>query len=137
MLLWAGLLALVLGIAAFAVDRRAGHVFHDRIPARWFRRIRRTTDYAKGARWLAISIALIAAAWLARRTLGDGPTGRLAFRASLAFLASLAGVVAGRAGWRVRRRCARGRGGRGVLAAMARRGGWCSARLWLSWQAWR
>jgi membrane-associated phospholipid phosphatase len=90
MLLWAGLLALVLGVAAFAVDRRAVHVFHDHIPARWFRRIRRTTDYAKGARWLAISIALIAAAWLARRTLGDGPAWRMVFRASLAFLASLA-----------------------------------------------
>jgi membrane-associated phospholipid phosphatase len=90
MLLWAGLLALVLGIAAFAVDRRAVHVFHDGISARWFRRIRRTTDYAKGARWLAFSIALIVVAWLTGRTLGDGPIWRLVLRASLAFLASLA-----------------------------------------------
>jgi membrane-associated phospholipid phosphatase len=90
MLLWAGLIALVLGVAAFAVDRRAVHVFHDRIPARWFRRIRRTTDYAKGARWLTLSIVLIVVAWLARRYFGDSPILQLVFRASLAFLASLA-----------------------------------------------
>lgn len=90
MLLWAGLLALVLGVAAFAVDRRAVHVFHDGISARWFRRIRLTTDYAKGARWLAVSLILIALSWLARRALGDGATLRLVFRAALAFLASLA-----------------------------------------------
>ena len=57
MLLWAGLVFLALGLACFAIDRRAVHVFHDRINRTWFRRIRLTTDYAKGGYWLSLAIA--------------------------------------------------------------------------------
>ncbi|MBV9571699.1 MAG: phosphatase PAP2 family protein [Alphaproteobacteria bacterium] len=90
MLLWAGLLLLALGFAAFAVDRRATHLFHDRISSRLFHHIRMTTDYAKGARWLILSITLIALSWCARKIWGDISLLVRVFRASLGFLACLA-----------------------------------------------
>lgn len=90
MLLWVGFLLLGLGFAAFAVDRRATHFFHDRISSRLFHRIRMTTDYAKGARWLILSIVLIAVSWGARKIWGDLPLLVRAFHASLGFLACLA-----------------------------------------------
>ena len=53
---------LVLGIVSFAVDRRAAHFFYDTIHRRWDLRIRRTTDWAKGAYWLAGAAGLYVAA---------------------------------------------------------------------------
>jgi membrane-associated phospholipid phosphatase len=55
MLLWFGIFLLAAGLASFAVDRRAAHFFHDHIHVRLHRRIARTTDWAKGAYWLALS----------------------------------------------------------------------------------
>jgi membrane-associated phospholipid phosphatase len=90
MLLWAGIVCLVAGICCFAVDRRAVHFFHDRVHARWFRRIRLTTDYAKGARWLFAAALVFVAAELAQRLFGASPLLQQVSRAALAFLASLA-----------------------------------------------
>jgi membrane-associated phospholipid phosphatase len=90
MLLWAGLFFLVLGFLCFAVDRRAVQFFHDRIHRRWFRRIRLTTDYAKGAYWLSLAIAVLLAAWLARNFIKDTPLLQEIFRGALAFLVCLA-----------------------------------------------
>jgi len=90
MLLWAGLILLVLGLLSFAIDRRAVHFFHDRINRRWFRRIRLTTDYAKGAYWLSLAIAVLVLTWFARALIGDGPLLRETFRGALAFLVCLA-----------------------------------------------
>lgn len=90
MLLWAGLLSLLIGLGCFAIDRRAAHSFHDRIPVRWFRRIRLTTDYAKGARWLFGSIFVFAAAVIAQAALGPRPLLHAISRGALAFLACLA-----------------------------------------------
>ncbi|HEY1961128.1 MAG TPA: phosphatase PAP2 family protein [Rhizomicrobium sp.] len=90
MLLWAGVLCLLIGVCCFAIDRRAVHFFHDRIHARWFRRIRLTTDYAKGARWLIGSALVFGAAELAQRLMGPNPLLHLISRAALAFLVSLA-----------------------------------------------
>ena|ERR1051326_1012713 len=90
MLLWAGILLLLIGLACFAVDRRTVHVFHDRISSRWFHRIRMTTDFAKGAHWLIASLAAIALSWLARKIWGDLPILMRIWRVSLAFLACLA-----------------------------------------------
>jgi len=90
MLLWAGVAAFVVGLACFAIDRQAAHLFHDRIPVRWFRRIRLTTDYAKGARWLFSAIFLLAAAVLAQALLGARPLLHAISRGALAFLACLA-----------------------------------------------
>lgn len=90
MLLWAGVLSVLIGLACFPIDRQATHLFHDRIPARWFRRIRLTTDYAKGALWLFGSIFVLAAAVLAQALLGPRPLLQEIARGALAFLACLA-----------------------------------------------
>lgn len=90
MLLWAGVLCLLIGICCFAIDRRAVHVFHDHVHARWFRRIRLTTDYAKGARWLFGSALVFVLAELAQLLFGPGALLQLISTAALAFLASLA-----------------------------------------------
>jgi membrane-associated phospholipid phosphatase len=90
MLLWAGVTAFVIGLACFVIDRQAAHLFHDRIPARWFRRIRLTTDYAKGARWLFGSIFILAATVIAQSVVGARPLLHAISRGALAFLACLA-----------------------------------------------
>jgi membrane-associated phospholipid phosphatase len=90
MLLWAGVVCLLMGVACFAIDRQATHLLHDRIPVRWFRRIRLTTDYAKGARWLFGSIFVLAAAAIAQAALGPKPLLHAVSRGALAFLACLA-----------------------------------------------
>lgn len=90
MLLWAGVILLAIGIACFAIDRRAVHAFHDRIPLNVVRAIRRTTDYAKGAHWLLGSAILFAVSWLAERLTGPNLLLHLMWRGALAFLASLA-----------------------------------------------
>lgn len=90
MLLWAGVASLLIGLCCFAVDRRATHFFHDRIPVRWFRRIRLTTDYAKGARWLFGSIFVLAAAVIAQAVGGPKPLLHNIARGALAFVACLA-----------------------------------------------
>jgi membrane-associated phospholipid phosphatase len=90
MLLWAGLLLIVLGIAAFAADRWAVHAVHGAVGRDVHRALARTTDWAKGAHWLAISIAAIVLSWLMLRFWGERDWLSLIFRAALAFLASLA-----------------------------------------------
>ena len=90
MLLWAGILSLLIGLACFAIDRRATHLFHDCIPVRWFRRIRLTTDYAKGARWLFGAIFVLAATVVAQAVSGAKPLLHETARGALAFLACLA-----------------------------------------------
>lgn len=90
MLLWAGLLSLLIGTGCFAIDRRAAHWFHDRIPQRWFRRIRLTTDYAKGALWLVISLIAIALSWLWMELVRDAPLALHIYRGALAYFACLA-----------------------------------------------
>lgn len=90
MLLWSGLFFLVLGVVLFAVDRRAAHFFHDRIPFRLHRLIARTTDGAKGGHWLAISIILLVATYGLRDFGHDTPAVRSVFFAALAFLICLA-----------------------------------------------
>jgi len=90
MLLWFGIFLLAAGLASFAVDRRAAHFFHTHIHVRLHRLIAKTTDWAKGAYWLALSVTVFlvsqAAIWL------GGTTPLLSFwaRVSLAYLACLA-----------------------------------------------
>ena len=91
MLLWSGLAFLLVGIACFAVDRRAVHVFHAAISQRSHIRIYRTTDFAKGGHWLAISIAVYLGARLLELALGETALLQRVALTALAFLASLAG----------------------------------------------
>jgi len=90
MLLWFGLFLLVLGVACFAADRRAAHFFHDRIHIRIHRRLWRTTDWAKGARWLIASTLVYAFTELAVLIFGPRPTLLYTANLALAFLVSLA-----------------------------------------------
>jgi membrane-associated phospholipid phosphatase len=90
MLLWFGIFLLAAGLASFAVDRRAAHFFHDHIHVRLHRRIARTTDWAKGAYWLALSATVFMVSQASIWLWGATPLLRLWADTSLAYLASLA-----------------------------------------------
>lgn len=90
MLLWTGIALLVGGFVCFAFDRRAAHAFHEIVNRRAERAIYRTTDWAKGAHWLAISILAYALARGAEWAFGTTPTLQLMGASALAFLFSLA-----------------------------------------------
>jgi len=90
MLLWAGVVLLIAGMAAFAIDRRAAHYFHAVVDWRFERILHRTTDWAKGALWLvAASLAFIASRMM-NWSLGPSPAAATLGEISLAFLLSLA-----------------------------------------------
>ncbi len=90
MLLWFGLFLLALGLACFAVDRRAAHIFHEHIGVLVHRRIARTTDWAKGAYWLLLSVGVIAVTHVWMWIGGAIPLLHLLSQTALAYLASLA-----------------------------------------------
>ncbi len=90
MLLWFGFFLLAAGCLAFAWDRRAAHYFHDNIHQRWAARIHRTTDWAKGALWIQISLVVMAGSWLLQRFAGPNPYLALALRTAFIFLVCLA-----------------------------------------------
>jgi membrane-associated phospholipid phosphatase len=90
MLLWAGIVLLLAGLTAFAVDRRMAHVFHAVVDRRVERVLHRTTDWAKGAHWLVIAALAYLAAQTMIRFHYKTDAVKLLERASLAFLVSLA-----------------------------------------------
>src|SRR5579864_7975430 len=90
MLLWFGLSLLAAGCLLFAVDRRAAHFFHDHIHQRWASIIHRTTDWAKGALWIQISLGAMTISWLLLRATGPRATLSVAERTSFVFLICLA-----------------------------------------------
>jgi membrane-associated phospholipid phosphatase len=90
MLLWAGTILLLAGLASFAIDRRAAHIFHAVVNRRVERVLHRTTDWAKGAHWLVISCTAFGVAWLLQRLWGESPILAQMQETALAFLASLA-----------------------------------------------
>ena len=90
MLLWAGTILLLAGLASFAIDRRAAHVFHAVVDRRVERILHSTTDWAKGAHWLAIACAAFGCAWLLQRVWGKSSLLTQIEEIALAFLASLA-----------------------------------------------
>ncbi|HTQ15658.1 MAG TPA: phosphatase PAP2 family protein [Rhizomicrobium sp.] len=94
MLLWAGVGFLLFGVIAFAFDRRAAHAVHAAVPRSVHRGLARTTDWAKGAHWLAVAILCLAAADAILWLFGRPDWLRLAARAALAFLACLAAASA-------------------------------------------
>jgi len=89
MLLWAGLIAIVCGVAALAVDRRVAHFLYDHVSARQHRFLDRITHAAKAGHWLAVSLIVLAVASLSRHFGNVGAGLALLVRCSLAFLASL------------------------------------------------
>jgi membrane-associated phospholipid phosphatase len=89
MLLWAGLIAILCGIAALAIDRPLAHFIYDRVSARQHRALDSITHAAKAGHWLAACLLVLAFVALSRH-LGHGdPAIALLMRCSLAFIASL------------------------------------------------
>ena len=90
MLKWSGLALILCGLACFAIDRRAVHVFHASVARSFERVLHATTDWAKGAHWLLVAAISFLAARFLQWKFGHGPTVDRIALASLAFLASLA-----------------------------------------------
>lgn len=88
-LLWAGLIFLVYGIAAMAVDRRAVHAIYERVPLKLDRFLHKTTHAAKAGCWLAAAAAAYLATWALLSSGSATAFVRLVFRCALAFLLAL------------------------------------------------
>ena len=89
MLLWAGFLSILAGIAALAIDRALAHFIYDHVNARVHKALDRVTHYAKAGHWLAAAIlALIVAAGMRHfGVLADDATQLINY--SVAFITSL------------------------------------------------
>src|SRR5262245_50625877 len=89
MLLWAGWILIVLGVAAIPLDRRIAHFLYDHVSDKAHKRLDSITHAAKAGHWLGAAIlALIVAAVL--RNLGiNRPEVAMLINYSLAFIASL------------------------------------------------
>ena len=89
MLLWAGFLSILIGIAALAIDRALAHFIYDHVSARAHKALDGITHYAKAGHWLAAAIlALIVAAGMRHfDVLPDQVT--MLINYSVAFIASL------------------------------------------------
>lgn len=90
MLLWTGLVLLLLGLFCFAIDRRAALYFYTEIGRPFRRFIIKTTDFAKGAHWLAISCGAILISQVALAMNFQPAIFHALFIYALAFLACLA-----------------------------------------------
>ena len=89
MLLWAGLLFILTGLLALAIDRRLAHFIYDHVSARAHKALDGVTHYAKAGHWLAAAVlALIVAAGLRHFHVFPEEVTQL-IKYSLAFIASL------------------------------------------------
>lgn len=89
-LMWAGIALILCGMASFAIDRRAAHLFHAAVSRPFERALHAATDWAKGAFWLAASLAALVVSWIWQRILGDNAAAQRLMLVSEAFLVSLA-----------------------------------------------
>ena len=89
MLLWAGFLSILCGLAALLVDRPLAHFIYDHVTARAHKALDSVTHYAKAGHWLAAAVlALIVAGGLHHfRVLEDDVT--LLINYSIAFIVAL------------------------------------------------
>jgi membrane-associated PAP2 superfamily phosphatase len=63
MLLWAGFVSILIGVAALAIDRWLAHFIYDHVSAKVHKALDGITHYAKAGHWLLAAIlALIVAA---------------------------------------------------------------------------
>ncbi|MGH6889139.1 MAG: phosphatase PAP2 family protein [Rhizomicrobium sp.] len=88
--MWAGIALIVLGMASFAIDRRAVHLFHAAVNRPFERALHAATDWAKGGLWLAAALFALLVSWAWQQTLGPGQAAARLMQVSEAFLASLA-----------------------------------------------
>jgi membrane-associated phospholipid phosphatase len=90
MLLWAGVVLIVLGIACLPVDRRAAHAIYDHESAAFENFLERTTHWAKAAHWLVAAVVALALAQAVLAIWGEVPAARAASNYAIAFIACLA-----------------------------------------------
>jgi membrane-associated phospholipid phosphatase len=89
MLLWAGILSILCGVMALAIDRRAAHFIYDHVSARTHKTLDGVTHYAKAGHWLAAAIlALIVAGGMHHFRVFEAQV-VLLIKYSIAFIASL------------------------------------------------
>lgn len=89
MLLWAGFLFIMLGIAALAVDRGIAHFLYDHVSANAHKRLDSITHAAKAGHWLAAAILALITAAVARHFGVGGNEVPLLINYSFAFIVSL------------------------------------------------
>jgi membrane-associated phospholipid phosphatase len=89
MLLWAGLILIVLGSAALAVDRRIAHFMYDHVSAAAHKRLDSITHAAKAGHWLGAAVLALMGAGLARHFGMAGPELTMLVTYSIAFIGSL------------------------------------------------
>jgi membrane-associated phospholipid phosphatase len=89
MLLWAGFLSILAGVAALLIDRPLAHFIYDHVSATAHKRLDAITHYAKAGHWLAAAIlALVMAAGMRHfNVMADEVTQLINY--SVAFIASL------------------------------------------------
>jgi len=90
MLLWAGLIMIVVGLACFRIDRRATNYFYDHVGGRLHRFLQKTTHLAKAAHWLFAAVTIFAASWAWLHWCHETPAVRLAYDSAAAFIIALA-----------------------------------------------
>ncbi len=90
MLIWLGILLILAGSACVTVDRRAAHLFYDRINEPFFTFLDRTTHWAKGGYWLTASVVAYLAAQTAMHFAAGNQVLHLVAKASFAYVVCLA-----------------------------------------------
>jgi membrane-associated phospholipid phosphatase len=89
MLLWAGFILIVLGIAALPLDRAIAHFLYDHVSQSAHKRLDSITHAAKAGHWLATAILALGVAAVARRLGMSGVHVTQLITYSIAFIASL------------------------------------------------
>jgi membrane-associated phospholipid phosphatase len=90
MLLWAGVLLILIGVACLPIDRRAAHLIYDHESAAFERFLQRTTHFAKAAHWLVAAIVAYAIAQVVLTFREGNSIARLVSDLALAFIVCLA-----------------------------------------------
>ena len=86
MLLWAGVLLILVGVACLPIDRWAAHALYDHESARLERFLEATTHWAKAAHWLVAALVALAVSHAGLALFGENASLREAARDSLAFI---------------------------------------------------
>jgi len=90
MLLWAGIVLVVAGIASIAIDRKTSHTLYERVSLRSWRFLDSITHLAKASHWLIAAVLAYGVAAIVIHERGASAGWVLVEQCALAFVASLA-----------------------------------------------
>ncbi len=90
MLLWAGIVLIVAGLASIATDRQTSHALYERVSLRFWRFLDSITHLAKASHWLIAAVLAYGVAAIVIHERGSTPGWLLVEQCALAFVASLA-----------------------------------------------